>query len=79
MRERSSGDIMDVEAIIYCEKDTHKGIIIGKKGEMLKRISSKARIDMENFFQCKINLQCWVKDKEGWRNREGIIHNFGLD
>ena len=79
MRERSTGDIMDVEAIIYCEKDTHKGIIIGKKGDMLKRISSKARVDMENFFQCKINLQCWVKVKEGWRNREGIIHNFGLD
>lgn len=79
MRERSTGDIMDVEATIYCEKDTHKGIIIGKKGEMLKRISSRARIDMENFFQCKINLQCWVKVKEGWRNREGLIHNFGLD
>ncbi|MBR4859118.1 MAG: GTPase Era [Clostridia bacterium] len=79
MRERPTGGIMDVEAIIYCEKDTHKGIIIGKKGDMLKRISSKARIDMENFFQCKINLQCWVKVKEGWRNREGIIHNFGLD
>jgi GTP-binding protein Era len=79
MRERSTGDIMDVEAIIYCEKDTHKGIIIGKKGDMLKRISTKARVDMENFFQCKINLQCWVKVKEGWRNREGLIHNFGLD
>ncbi|MBE6771437.1 MAG: GTPase Era [Ruminococcaceae bacterium] len=79
MRERSTGNIMDVEAIIYCEKDTHKGIIIGKKGDMLKRISSKARVDMENFFQCKINLQCWVKVKEGWRNREGLIHNFGLD
>ncbi len=79
MRERPAGGIMDVEATIYCEKDTHKGIIIGKKGEMLKRISTKARVDMENFFQCKINLQCWVKVKEGWRNREGIIHNFGLD
>ncbi len=79
MRERPTGGIMDVEATIYCEKDTHKGIIIGKKGDMLKRISTKARIDMENFFQCKVNLQCWVKVKEGWRNREGIIHNFGLD
>lgn len=79
MRERPTGGIMDVEAIIYCEKDTHKGIIIGKKGDMLKRISTKARYDMENFFQCKINLQCWVKVKEGWRNREGVIHNFGLD
>ncbi len=79
MRERPTGGIMDVEAMIYCEKDTHKGIIIGKKGDMLKRISTKARYDMENFFQCKVNLQCWVKVKEGWRNREGIIHNFGLD
>ncbi len=79
MRERSTGNIMDVEAIIYCERETHKGIIIGKKGDMLKKISSRARVDMENFFQCKINLQCWVKVKEGWRNREGLIHNFGLD
>ena len=79
MRERPTGNIMDIEATIYCEKDTHKGIIIGKKGDMLKKISTKARVDMENFFQCKINLQCWVKVKEGWRNREGLIHNFGLD
>ena len=79
MRERATGGIMDVEAIIYCERESHKGIIIGKKGEMLKKISSRARADMENFFQCKINLQCWVKVKEGWRNREGLIHNFGLD
>ncbi len=79
MRERTSGDIMDVEAVIYCERESHKGIIIGKKGDMLKKISTRARTDMENFFQCKINLQCWVKVKEGWRNREGLIHNFGLD
>lgn len=79
MRERPNGDIMDVEATIYCEKDSHKGIIIGKKGEMLKRISTRARVDLESFFQCKVNLQCWVKVKEGWRNREGLIHNFGLD
>lgn len=79
MRERTEGNIMDVEAIIYCERESHKGIIIGKKGDMLKKISSRARVDMENFFQCKINLQCWVKVKEGWRNREGLIHNFGLD
>lgn len=79
MRERPTGGIMDVEATIYCEKDSHKGIIIGKKGEMLKKISTRAREDMEAFFQCKINLQCWVKVKEGWRNREGLIHNFGLD
>lgn len=79
MRERESGDIMDIEAVIYCEKESHKGIIIGKKGAMLKKVSTYARQDMENFFCCKINLQCWVKVKEGWRNREGLIHNFGLD
>lgn len=79
MRERPTGGIMDIEAVVYCEKESHKGIIIGKKGEMLKKISSRARVDMESFFQCKINLQCWVKVKEGWRNREGLIHNFGLD
>ena len=79
MRERTDKDIMDIEAVIYCEKESHKGIIIGKKGAMLKQISTYARQDMERFFDCKINLQCWVKVKEGWRNREGLIHNFGLD
>ena len=79
MREREDSDIMDIEAVIYCEKDSHKGIIIGKNGAMLKRISTRAREDMEIFFQCHINLRCWVKVKEGWRNREGLIHNFGLD
>lgn len=79
MRERKDSDIMDIEAVIYCEKDSHKGIIIGKNGAMLKRISTRAREDMEKFFRCHINLRCWVKVKEGWRNREGLIHNFGLD
>ncbi len=79
MRERSDRELMDVEAIIYCEKESHKGIIIGKKGATLKRISTYARKDMEKFFSCQINLQCWVKVKEDWRNREGLIHNFGLD
>lgn len=79
MRERDDSEIIDIEAIIYCEKESHKGIIIGKKGEMLKRISTRAREDMERFFDCKVNLKCWVKVKEDWRNREGLIHNFGLD
>ena len=79
MRERTDRDIIDIEAVIYCEKESHKGIIIGKKGAMLKQISTYARQDMERFFDCKINLQCWVKVKEGWRNREGLSHNFGLD
>lgn len=79
MHEREDSDIIDIEATIYCEKESHKGIIIGKGGEMLKRVSTKAREDMEKFFMCRINLHCWVKVKEGWRNREGLIHNFGLD
>jgi GTP-binding protein Era len=79
MKEREDADIIDIEAIIYCERDSHKGIIIGKGGSMLKAVSTSARKDLEEFFDCKINLQCWVKVKEGWRNREGIIHNFGLD
>ena len=79
MKERADKDIMDVEAIIYCEKESHKGIIIGKKGEMLKKISTYARQDMEKFFDIHVNLNCWVKVKEGWRNREGLIRNFGLD
>ena len=79
MKERETGDIMDIEAVIYCERDSHKGIIIGKGGSMLKAVSTSARKDLEEFFDCKVNLQCWVKVKEGWRNREGLIHNFGLD
>jgi GTP-binding protein Era len=79
MKERKGTDLMDIDANIFCEKESHKGIIIGKNGEMLKRISTRAREDMERFFQCRVNLQCWVKVKEDWRNREGLIHNFGLD
>lgn len=79
MRERSDKDLIDVEATIFCERESHKGIIIGKKGATLKRISTYARQDMEKFFGCQINLQCWVKVKDDWRNREGLIHNFGLD
>ncbi|MBQ8783991.1 MAG: GTPase Era [Clostridia bacterium] len=79
MREREDSEILDIEAVIYCERESHKGIIIGKGGAMLKKVSTRAREDMERFFQCKINLKCWVKVKEGWRNREGLIHNFGLD
>ncbi len=79
MRDRPGTDLLDIDALIYCERESHKGIVIGKNGEMLKKISSRARADMERFFQCRVNLQCWVKVKEDWRNREGLIHNFGLD
>ena len=79
MRERDNADILDIEAIIYCERESHKGMVIGKKGAMLKKISTYARQDLERFFGIKVNLQTWVKVKEDWRNREGLIHNFGLD
>ena len=79
MRERDDKDILDIEAIIYCERESHKGMVIGKKGAMLKKISTYALQDLEAFFGIKVNLQTWVKVKEDWRNREGLIHNFGLD
>ena len=79
MREREDSDLMDIDAVIYCEKESHTGIIIGKQGAMLKRISTRAREDMERFLCCRVNLQCWVKVKEDWRNREGLIRNFGLE
>ena len=66
-------------SVIYCEKQSHKGIIIGKQGAMLKAVGSKARADMERFFDCKINLQCWVKVKEDWRNRQGLLRSFGYN
>ena len=72
-------DIIDIDATIYCEKASHKGIIIGKSGSMLKRIGKSAREDIESFFDCKVNLQLWVKVKEDWRNREGLLKNFGFD
>ncbi len=79
MKERPDSNIIDIDATIYCERDTHKGIIIGKGGSMLKKIGTYARQDMEKFFDCKINLQIWVKVKEDWRNREGILRSLGYD
>ena len=79
MRERESKEILDVEAVIYCERETRKGMIIGKNGSMLKKISTFARQDLEGFFEIKVNLHTWVKVKDNWRNRDGLIHNFGLD
>ena len=78
MKERDDKDILDISAVIYCERESHKGIVIGKGGAMLKKASTAARIELEDFFQIKVNLKCWVKVKEDWRNREGIIRSFGL-
>lgn len=78
MKTRDNG-ILDIDATIFCERDTHKRIIIGKNGTMLKKISTFARQDIENFFDCKVFLQTWVKVKEDWRNRAQILQNFGYD
>ena len=74
--ERDSG-IIDIEATIYCEKPSHKGIIIGKNGQMLKKISTMARADCEKFMGTKVYLQTWVKVKENWRGSQYLIGNFG--
>ncbi len=79
MKIRDDRDIMDVDATIYCERESHKGILIGKKGQMLKKISTYARQDMENFFNCKVNLKTWIKVKEDWRNKENLMRSFGFD
>lgn len=79
-KDNANGDpILHIDAVIYCEKESHKGIIIGKGGDMLKKIGTLARKDIENFFGIKASLKLWVKVKEDWRNRQGLIHTFGLD
>ena len=75
--EREDG-VVELEATIYCEKDSHKGIIIGKKGAMLKKIGELARADMEEFLGTKVYLQTWVKVKENWRDSVGLLRNFGF-
>jgi GTP-binding protein Era len=72
----SGEDILDIEAVIYCERESHKGIVIGKKGAMLRLVGEQARTSLENFFRIKVNLKLWVKVKEDWRNRNGIINNI---
>lgn len=77
MRERPKGNIMDIEATIICERDSHKGIIIGKQGSMLKEIGTQARKDIEAMLGMKVNLKLWVKVKKGWRDSDFLIKNFG--
>lgn len=79
MKERPDGNIIDIDAVIYCERETHKGIIIGKGGAMLKKVATEARQDMEQFFDIKINLKTWVKVKDDWRNHEGLVRSFGYN
>ena len=75
--ERERDEVIEIDATIYCEKESHKGIIIGKGGSMLKKISTLARQDIERFMGAKVYLQTWVKVKENWRDNLNLIHNFG--
>ena len=77
-KNKNDEDIYDIEATIYCLKNSHKGIIIGKNGEMLKRIGRAARIDMEQNFGVKVNLKTWVKVKEDWQEKDSIVNKFKL-
>ena len=73
------GNIVDIEATIICERESHKGIIIGKQGSMLKKIGMNARKDIENMLESKVNLQLWVKVKKDWRDSEFLLKNFGYN
>lgn len=77
-RQKNRADIIDIGAVIICEKDSHKGMIIGKGGERLKEIGTLARKDMEELLDAKVNLQLFVKVKEDWRNRENIISEYNI-
>lgn len=76
--EREDKDIIDIDVNIYCEKKSHKGMIIGKGGAMLKTIASEARADCEAFLGTRVNLQCWVKVKDDWRDNDFLLNNFGF-
>ena len=71
--------IVNIDATIICERDSHKGIIIGKQGSMLKRIGSQARRDIEDMLECQVNLQLWVKVKKDWRDSDFLLKNFGYN
>lgn len=76
--EREDSEIIDIDVTIYCEKASHKGIIIGKKGAMLKKIGELSRADLEEFLGAKVFLQTWVKVKENWRDSDVLLRNFGF-
>ncbi len=79
MKPRQNKDIIDIQATIYCERDSHKGIIIGKQGCMLKKIGSNARYEIERLLGSPINLQIWIKVKKDWRDSDFLLKNFGYD
>ena len=79
MKERKNGKITDIEATIICERDSHKGIIIGKQGSMLKKIGSNARYEIEQMLEMKVNLQLWVKVRKDWRDSDLLLKNYGYN
>lgn len=79
MRERKGQHIVDIEATIICERDSHKGIIIGKQGSMLKKIGSNARFEIEKMLEERVNLKIWVKVKKDWRDSDTLMKNFGYN
>ncbi len=78
-KERQDKPILDINSIIICEKNSHKSMIIGKGGNMLKKISSSARVELETFFDVKVNLKCFVKVREGWRNNDMFLKEYGFN
>ena len=79
MKMRRQGHMMDIHATIVCERESHKGMIIGKQGRMLRQIGQNARYEIENLLDTKVNLQLWVKVKKDWRDSDFLIKNFGYD
>lgn len=79
MKERTGGKITDIDATIVCERDSHKGIIIGKQGAMLKKIGTNARYEIEHLIEQKVNLKLWVKVKKDWRDSDFLMKNYGYD
>ena len=77
MRTRPDGRLIDIEATIICEKESHKGIIIGKNGAMLKRIGIQSRKDIEEMLDMKVNLKLWVKVRPGWRDKSIFLNEYG--
>lgn len=79
MKTRKKGNIVDIDATIICERDSHKGIIIGKQGAMIKEIGSNARVEIENLLDMKVNLKMWVKVKKDWRDSDLLLKNYGYN
>lgn len=79
MKKRKDKELIDIQTVLYCEKESHKGIIIGKKGNLLKKIGSNSRYEIERLLGSPINLQIWIKVKKDWRENDFLLKNFGYD